>query len=308
MAGVQKKKMTAKLKVDATAEMAKTSKAFIARSKLLKSRFGAVTHERSLLLDPRKWDEKKLSKALEVLVRYELKVLGVRVAEAVKLVEKKGDAVRKAAEEKLAKDVEKAKKLIADKCATALEEVEADKGDNKRGLRDGKASLKKMSDLDLKAIFAGPGSKALEAIATLSRELSRDDANGAAAKIAKTLAEARDDFVGQAKDAQGALKALLDAKGGIDKRETAPELDKFATGVNGHKSTFLQFSTELGKYKGILDEVTALVSSGKIERKHCSGLVKRVEIYRDYSKTASAVRGAVESLRKTFITAEKALR
>ena len=143
MAG--KKMMLAELKVSPRQEFNKKSKDWVKSNSDLTKLFAKdIEYSQSLELDDGKWSEKKLAKALEGLVLYELKYLASAVGNAQKDAEKSPDKLKKIVDKDMPAALADAVKLIRKKCKNALEELASSSGAgaDKKVIKEGKDDKK----------------------------------------------------------------------------------------------------------------------------------------------------------------------
>ena len=309
-----KKLMNAKLNISSMAEMATKEVEFIGQIPKFKKKFKDFTYSDKLELDPRKWDERKLAKALESLVRWELKLLASRVAEWNGKIKKEGPKAQSEAERSLPKYYDQIGKKISDKCSIALEELASSKGDNKKGLRDGKASLKKLGDVDLSKLFSTPGAKAAKTVMALGKNLEKladDDGKIESAYVAsiKVLDEARKSYDNNADDAESAVKFLIKTADGIKKnKETAPELDAYGKKIEGYAKVFKDFVADLRAFEVDMDDIALDTKSRKLTPQLCKSKAANIVKTSSHDRAAKAVQNALADLRKDFVKVEKALK
>jgi hypothetical protein len=314
MAPTAKKKMKAVLKVEPWAEMDGKRKAWLLSIPAFAKTFKTIEYSEDVELDPRKWDPGKLSKALEALVRYELKLLDAGVGQWQKKVEKKGPLGQRDAERALPAFYKDTVKEIHDKCSLALDELAADKGDNRKGLRDGKAALRKLDAVDLDKIFAVPRAATASAFRDLAAALDKagDDekqkeaAFTAAAKAADT---ARKGFDGDGKDAQAAVKFLLKTASDIGKNKNAnPVLIGFGKEIESYEKYLVLFSHKLDAFEIDLDEAANDIKGRKIDAKDAKVKASRMAGATSLDKSGGKVEDALYRLKSSFSAVEKELK
>ncbi|MEL6478860.1 MAG: hypothetical protein AAFR17_16135 [Pseudomonadota bacterium] len=309
-----KKLMTAKLDISSMSEMNKKAVEFIASIPAFKKKFKDFTYTEKLELDPRKWDERKLATAMKSLVRWELKLLAGRVAEWQGKIQKQGPKAQKDAERSLPKYYDEISKKITDKCSIALEELGSDKGDNKKGLRDGKASLKKLGEIDLGKLFSGPGLKASKTMQTLAKDLEKFEEDEKRIETAyvtaiKILDEARKSYDDEAEDAESAIKFLEKTAADIKKnKETAPELDAYGKKIEGYSKAFKDFTADLRAFEVDMDDVALDTKSRKLNPQLAKAKGTKIANTGGHDRAAKAVQKALVDLRKDFAKVEKALK
>lgn len=314
MAG-EKKKMKAELKIDPRSEMDGKVIKWLDSVDELKKKFRPFTYSEELELDTRKWDKTKLAKALEALVRYELKRLAVNAATAWKAVGTKASPKEFAAAVKaLTKDYDEIAKEIEDKCSLALEELASDKGDNKRNLRDGKTAFNKMKQADLAKAFAGPRQIVVEGFQLLSGLLDKaageDRATAAAyAAAVKKMEEADKEFNGNAKDIQSAVSYLLKkAKDMADNTDADKELQEFGQKLQGEAGTLKEFLDDIDAFE---NEIDAAIDDVKQKSLDAAAAAKKATAFDRNKKLdsyASKIKTIIDKLAADFAKVEKKLK
>jgi len=111
-------------------------------------------------VNPKKWNEKSLVKELLGVARMELKIFDHRVGQEIDKA--KGNVA--AAEKLILKHYNTAQKMVMEKITSAIDEIEQDKADDLKALKDGKAALNKVDDFDPVMVFR-------EATAAAGKEL-----------------------------------------------------------------------------------------------------------------------------------------
>jgi len=308
-----KKKMRAKIVVDPTAEMKKPVADWVKSTPLFVKKFKPVKFEDDVTLDPRKWSEKKLEKALYALVRYELQLFATQGANFKKDVDKKGTAGQQAAERQYPKLYDKLMKKAGDKISIALEEVEEDKGDNKKGLRDGKTALKKMADLDLGTIFSGPRSQIASAFKELSSAL-KDSGSGSGETSAFKKTEAfisgqDSEFGKDLKDAGAAVKFLLKTGTDIGKnKEAGVELKTFGASIAGYKKDLESFVTALNSFDKEVDEALKELKKYNMTSTDAAKMSRKFEAMKKFDRDSKKVEAALKKLQPEYVKVSKALK
>ena len=169
MAAGDKKKIKAELKAYPLKEMGKEAREFITNSKDLTKKFAPIIWSKDVMLDPRKWTKKSLADGMLAVARYEMKLLAVRAAKIAKDAAAGGDP--KKHEKALSKEYDEVKKQIIDKVSLAVEEVEEDKGDNKKSLKDCKGAFDKLDKVDFDGMYSGPRSLMVDVFSWLEDNL-----------------------------------------------------------------------------------------------------------------------------------------
>lgn len=313
MAG-EKKKMTAELDIDPKSEMDDKVIDWVKKHPVLKKKFPNYTFKEVLELDPRKWDEKKLKKGLEALVRYELKILAQRFFESWKTVQKDGPKAEIAAVSHLQKQYDKIGKEIDAKCSIALEEIASDKGDNKKGLRDGKAAFAKMKQADLAKAFAGPRAIVVAGFKLLSAELDKATGNDKATSAAytaaaKSMEEADKEFNGNAKDIQSAVAYLLKvAKDMAGNSGADAELQAFGEKIKAEFATLKDFLDEISEFENRIDAAIDDVKQGSLDAKSAKKKAGDFEANKKLDGFATSIKTIVDKLAADFSKVEKKLK
>jgi uncharacterized protein YukE len=315
MAGDTKKKMRAELKIDPRTEMDGKVIKWLNSVDELKKKFQPFTYSEDLELDTRKWDKNKLSKALEALVRYELKRLSVQTATAFKAVgEKASPKEFNAAVKSLLREYDDIAKEIKDKCSLALEELSSDKGDNKKNLRDGKAAFAKMKQADLAKAFSGPREIVVGVFKLLSVELEKatgNDKASAAAYVtaAKKMEEADKEFNGNAKDIQSAVDYLLKvAKDMAGNGEADKELQDFGEKIKAESATLKEFLDEIGEFENSIDGAIDDVKQKSLDPKGAKKKASDFEANKKLDGYATKIKAIIDKLATDFAKVEKKLK
>ncbi|MEP4196398.1 MAG: hypothetical protein ABJL99_12270 [Aliishimia sp.] len=149
---------------------------FKARPKLM-SIVKDIQIKRSMMLDDRKWKKKVLEDGVYAVAKYDLALFSTALTSMQKDIDKAIDpkakknkkfksndktetkeegAALSTAEKKVTALWKKVSKSINDKVSLALDEVESDKGDNKKAIAVGKQALKVFNGFDTKELFALP--------------------------------------------------------------------------------------------------------------------------------------------------------
>lgn len=155
--------------------------------------------KRSMKLDARKWKKKDLENGVYAVAKYDLAVFATALSNMEKDIDKvfaankaNGKAKRDAkffrntkddtkeetaaltsGEKRVTALWKKVSKSIDDKVSLALDEVESDKGDNKKALAVGKQALKVFDRMETKEMFAAPIQRVLSTMKTLSIQVGK---------------------------------------------------------------------------------------------------------------------------------------
>ena len=116
-----------------------------------------ITYSQKVELNPAKWDEGKLKKALPRMFRQELKHLANRMSDAMKLAEKsKSPKEHNKVLTSVKTAIADTQKEIYAKCDELLDDLETGAGDAKAGLAMGKKAMAEVSKLDAAKVFSAP--------------------------------------------------------------------------------------------------------------------------------------------------------
>jgi len=312
MADTDKKKMKAELNVSPFAEMDRKTADWVKSIPALEKVFKPIQYSEFAELDKRKWSASKLKDALNGLARYDLKILAHRAAIHYKTAQKKGPLGQQAAEKQLPADYKEIRKDLLKKVALAVEEVVSDKGNNKRGLKDGKAALAKLDGINEGKIFAEPATMAAKAMAKLAKGLDAagDDGKAAAKALTdagKEMAAADKVFEDNAREAQAAVALMRRVPKSI-KDDAAPELRGFADKVRSVDGTLKAFEDAMDKFGKEMDAALAATKAGKPDAKAAAALARELGNSSTETKKAVAVMKDLKTLKTEFAKVEKLLK
>lgn len=232
-----------------------------------------IVYQEKIDLNPKKWNEGKLAKAMEGLVRPEMQLLANRISD----IKKKTEGTRSPKEQKaMLKGLEGALDdviaRIQDKCSEALDELASGKGEAQAGIALGKKTMAKLNTLSVEGLFKKHAQTGLDSIKKWEGAKDKDAAMKDAEKNIKT---AIDDLKGTGKDAQNVAKFLLDtgkklkghdngqlAKFGeqIMKKELHPQLQKL--------------DADMDKLEDVLTSYADVLSKGTLDDKNAGGFKK----------------------------------
>jgi len=316
MAG--KKKMVAELNVDPKSEFNKASKAWVASNSNLKKLFSKnIKYEHDLELDDGKWNEKKLSKALEGLVRYELKYLASGVANTLKDVEKSPDKLKKAVDKDMPGLLADVEKLVRKKCKAALEELATSGGDDKKAAKEGLDVFKDLNSMALDALFRKPKEDTLAAFATLHKELVKSEAmekdakeeendkkrkamdmaaekrrDGAFNRAARSVDQAKKAYDRSQKEVESGLAALLKYAQKTLKQSDKKGYPEFGAYVEKKVPEIRKLNDKMDKFGEALDEAYRDIASRK------SKSVDAADKSKDFERRIKDSEGAAADARK----------
>lgn len=211
MADDGNKKMTAVAEVTWRDEMRKDVIKWVQAEKdILKLFPKKFVHSQKIELNPAKWNESKLKKALPPTLRPELKQLANRVSDAMKLAEKAKSPKehnKVIAAVKLA--VTKAESEISEKCTTLLDELESGVADAKTGLAMGKKAMAQVGKLDATKVFSEPLEVAMKSAKVIHQaETNGKDVSAALDSAKKEIVVALKSLNETGKAAQNVAKYL----------------------------------------------------------------------------------------------------
>lgn len=314
MAAGEKKKIKAELKVYPLKEMTKDARDLISKSKELTKLYGPIVWSKDILVDPRKWTKKSLSDGMAAVARYDMKILCVRVAEAAK-AEKAGKGAKdpKKLEKDLSKAYEDVKKDVLDKVSLAIDEVEADKGDNAKNLKDCKAAFGKLEKVDFDWMYKGPRESLLETFEGLVEALGDEPDEKRLAKVlsqcADWVAEAIDGFKENGKEAADAVDTLLKAaKATKANKGAAPELISYAEKVLKQEGKISSVLSKSKSFSDALETAQKLVKGGKVTENQAK---LQVAIFKKLSKLDTSAKDTLDAAKKLkpeFQKIEKSLK
>ncbi|MCV2864497.1 hypothetical protein [Defluviimonas sp. WL0075] len=318
MAG--KKTMVAELDVSPRAEFTKKSKDWVKSNPDLEKLFKEhLKHSESLELDDSKWSEKKLAKALEGLVVYELKYLASAVGNAQKEAEKSPEKLKKIIGKDLPAALKDAEKLIRKKCKKALEELKtAGAVEEKKFLKEGLDFVREISSVSLKGVFSTPADDITAAYNSLIKELTKAEADDALAKdeeddkkkravqkaadkrrdaaytrCARSMKQVEDKYEKNLKQITSAIDALKDFRKNL-KRMDIPEVEGFAKDVDSKIPAMEDLRKQLLKFKNYLVDACGEVEAG---RDDCDNVKSDLK---DFERKTGGLDSKADKARKDF--------
>ena len=304
MAATGKKKMKAKLKVEAWSEMKPKQKQWVMSNPALKKAFKPVEYSEDMMLDPRKWDERKLADGMKAIVRYELKLLDMAVFRWQKEVEKKGPLAQLKAEKDLPALYGKMVKTIQDKLSVALDEVAADLGDNKKGLKGCREVLDALKGASLQAMFLDTGEGVKNIYAGLSTALKSDDPTDKGSSAAYDLARKQFNKVLSAYEDEADINNTIDsisklADSLIKDKNANPRLIEFGRDLRKDQPVFDKVNNSIALAWDDLDDVEQDLD-GEINKDAAKRKSLGSAEWAKYAKSGRKAEMAVAKLRKQF--------
>jgi hypothetical protein len=217
----------------------------------------------SKALDERKWPEKKVldeayyGKPKMALIMFVAAVAQLKDDKRVE--DKKKGKELESLYDGLCKDM---KGAVED----WLEEVASGKADNAKALKDGKAAMGKIKDVDFKKAFDSKPADCVKALKDVVKNGKVDEKKAKEAK--KALEEILSQMEKDGKDAYDAIKFLLDTARKTEKdKNTAESLQKFSKEIrDDHAGTFDKFTEGVEEFEeGVGLAVEALEGEGDPE-------------------------------------------
>jgi hypothetical protein len=298
---------------------------FSLRQNILKD-MAPVFVKRSMEVDPRKWKKKDIEDGVYAVARYELALFATQVANVQKPVMKELEAFKgklpkskkdetpklTAALNKAEKEVIKLYKSIAskieDKVSLALDEVESDKGDNKKALAAGKELIKRFDSLDTKRMFSGPASTVISGLKKLATDISKaqdEKAIDTAFKGAlKTMKVAETDFEKVGRATGKVVKYMLDSGEKMMRdKKAAPGLQAWGKKIaNGDtKKKLKALEDVIDEFGDDLDSLVHFTAAGKGEADEVSNEARLFgNLHKNDDKAADDAIKIVAKLSKEF--------
>ncbi len=308
---------------------------FKARPKLV-SIVKDIKVKRSMELDPRKWKKKVLVDGVYAVARYDLALFATAlngmqkdIDKAIPPKEQKKNkfkandktetkevgAALSNAEAKVTKLWKKISKSIDDKVSLALDEVESDKGDNKKAIAAGKQALKLLSRLDPTELFSWPLTRVGSVMDGLASDLKdgRGDKDKDFDAALKALRDIENDFEFNAKNMAKIAKMFLAVGEKVSKDKDAdPELQSFGeelTTKGEMKSNLQMLDKNVNDMGKDLDVLVNFVAKGKATSEEVK--TKGKKFGSDHkSKVGSATKAvaAIDKLADKFKKIERKLK
>ena len=308
---------------------------FVARPKLM-ALVKDIPIKRTLMLDPKKWTQKDLEQGIYAVAKYELAIFSTALSTMQKDIDKavppkerknkkftsntkneskEEGAALSVAETKVKKLYARISKQITDKIDNALDEVEADKGDNKSALKAGKEALKKFGDMDTKNMFSGPAEgvqKALNDMASLVDKSGNPNDAAGLKKMNTALDAVNKEFEAKAKAAQNVAQYLLQKGAKMAKDDKAdPALKQVGEAIakNGNLKTAIgKLTATVASFDKSLSETVSKVRNGGISAANLRSLGKAfLDAHRGKDKAVDEAVSAVKIVSKKFTNVVKAV-
>ncbi|MEM9583099.1 MAG: hypothetical protein AAGA08_08290 [Pseudomonadota bacterium] len=293
-----------------------------------------ICFKKTMELDGRKWKKKVIEDGIYAVARADLQLFATQLTNVeksiLKTLPKKDQAKKNFPKDKKAEspEVKKAldsaetqvKKLykqmegkIKDKVSLALEEVESDKGDNKKALAAGKDALKKFDSLQTNGMFSDAVKSAATAMKTLAIDLNKHDDEDDSFKAAlRKLRSVETDFEKTAKTTQNVAKYILVMGNKLAKDKKADsELQNFGRTINKGPVTkaLKKLVDNVDDLGDDLDKLVNFVAKGEASDKEV--IAKAGKFKSDHSakeKSGKAAVKAVRAIAEDFKKLEKKLK
>lgn len=285
---------------------------FAARPKLA-SIVQEIKVKRSMKLDARKWKKKDLESGVYAVAKYDLAVFATALSNMERDIDKVFEANKQngkvkrdakffrntkddtkeeiaaltAGEKRVTALWKKISKNIDDKVSLALDEVESDKGDNKKALAVGKQALKVFERIETKEMFAEPIRRVLATFKTLAVKVGHakegEDTGDYFKQALREMRDIENDYDLVARSTAKVAKMFVTLGDKLVKDKNAdPEIQKFGESlakgtVKSDLETMIRNIKDLGKdmdvmvnflAKGNHDASAITVKAGKFKSDH----------------------------------------
>lgn len=298
--------------------------------------------KRTMKLDARKWKKKDLESGVYAVAKYDLAVFATALSNMEKDIDKvfeankqngkgkrdakfyrntKDDTKEEVAaltsgEKRVTALWKKISKNIDDKVSLALDEVEADKGDNKKAIAVGKQALKVFDGIDTKELFATPIESVLTTLKTLAMQVGKakqgEDTEDYFKAALRDLRTIEGKYEGTAKSTGKVAKMFIALGEKLAKDKNADgDIQKFGESLSkgsmkSNLATLTKNIKDLGKdmdmlvnflAKGEHDMKTITAKAGKFKSDHA-----------DKKGTATSITAEMRKLSTEFKKIEKKLK
>lgn len=305
---------TAKLDIKTFAEMKNDAKKWVTTQKDVKPIFAKnIVFKEKVNLNPKKWNESKLSKMMEAWVRYDMKILAVRVRDLMK----KADGASPKEFGKILKGLEaavqSARQDIAEKCTEGLDALESGKAEAAAGIALGKKAMSKAAALQSKGVIKLPvemGKNSLKAI------ISANDSNldpkkyaNLVDRVSKKVGDAQKELGNTGKDVQNIAKFLTQQGKKMESNENG-QIAAFGKKVSDKKlqSTLDDLDKAIDALEDTLTDYSTELKKGTVENAAAKGLVKNFEKLAPKQKVADDAVKEMRNLAGDFKKIEKDLK
>lgn len=298
--------------------------------------------KRTLTLDARKWKKKDLETGVYAVAKYDLALFSTALTSMEKDIDKaflanKENAKAKrdakfyrntktdtkeeaaaltAAEKRVTALWKKVSKAIDDKVSLALDEVEADKGDNKKALAAGKEALKVFDRIETKSLFADPIQQVLSALNTLKLQVGKakegEDTDDYFKSALRELRDIESDYDFTVKSVSKVAKMFVALGTKLSKDKNADgEIQKFGEElVKGNmKSNLETLSKNIKDLGKDMDMLVNFIAKGDHDAKAITAKAAKFKGDHDKKKgSANVITAEMRKLSTEFKKIEKKLK
>lgn len=298
--------------------------------------------KRTMKLDARKWKKKDLESGVYAVAKYDLALFSTALTSMEKDIDKvflankekakakrdakfykntKDDtkeeaAALTAAEKRVTALWKKVSKSIDDKVSLALDEVEADKGDNKKAIAVGKQAIKVFDNISTKELFADPIQRVLSTLKMLAIQVGKakegEDKDQYFKSALRDLRDIESDYELTAKSTSKVAKMFIALGDKLSKDKNADgEIQKFGESlVKGNMKSNLTTLTKNVKDLGKdMDMLVNFIAKGDHDASTISSKASKFKNDHDKKKgSANAVTAEMRKLATEFKKIEKKLK
>ncbi|QDY70925.1 hypothetical protein [Qingshengfaniella alkalisoli] len=304
------------MKVDPTKEVDDKLGKWLKEQPKAKSMLKPIEAKAKLAVDPRKWNDKKITDAMYAGARMEFQIFAQRVHD-IKTAVEKGKKKPGDVEGDLKKAYDKLKRYASVAAEDTAKEIEADKGDNAKALRQGKAALREAAKVDFGKVFSGPRSLTIDALNDAAKAAADDSgkAGGNAPAKGRTSTDkridtAQSDFRKSGKNAEAAIEYLVKmAKDTAKNKDASPLLRSFAEDIRkAQKAGLDKFASALGLFGKLLDQAEAEMNDPKKTARTCTKIVGELEKFKSVDTVSQKAGTTIKKLEADFRKIEKELK
>lgn len=314
---------------------------FAARQKL-SGIIQEIKVKRTMKLDARKWKKKDIESGVYAIAKYDLALFATALGSMEKNIDKafsankanaktkrdakfyrntKDDTKEEAAaisdaEKRVTSLWKKVSKSIEDKVSLALDEVESDKGDNKKALAVGKQALKVFDRIETKQMFADPIQRALNALKHLSLQIGKakqgEDTDDYFKAALRELRDIESDYDLVAKSTSKVAKMFVTLGEKLSKDKNADgEIQKFGESLvkGSMKSNLETLSKNIKDLGKDLDMLVNFIAKGDHDAKTIAAKAGKFKSDHEKKKgSANAITAEMRKLSTEFGKIEKKLK
>lgn len=307
---------------------------FANRTKLL-NLVSDIQVKRTMTLDGRKWKKKDIENGIYAVARYDLALFATVLTTVQKDIDKaippkiqkkkfngkpkdetKDEAAAlSTAEKKISALWNKVSKNIKDKVSLALDEVESDKGDNKKAIAAGKEAIKIFDRIDVDELFKVPINdvmSALKALETRIKGASEDEKEDAFKFTLKDMREIETEYEFTAKSTSKVAKMFLALGEKMAKdKNSDKELQNFGQSIakGNVKSSLEALTKNISAVSKDLDALVNFLAKGEGDAKAIAQKASKFKGEHEKKKgTAAAATASMRKLSEAFKKIEKKLK